>query len=175
MTPSAPAAALVITMLACSPAAAQTSGERIPDTVKTGQKVSVIDQDGRQIDGRVEGITEEALRVSLRKGSEEIPLSRIVRIDRPDSLKNGALIGLGVGVGNSVIMAIAASQSEHVHWNVVVAATAFNLVGYTALGTSIDAIFKNKRTLYERGRRTQARVSPVVGRGVRGAALSVTW
>ena len=98
MTIAAPAAALVLTMLVASPIAAQTSGERIPDAVKRGLTVSIIDDQGRQIDGRVESVSEETIRVSLRKKSEEVPLDRIVRIDRPDSLRNGALIGLGFGV-----------------------------------------------------------------------------
>jgi hypothetical protein len=175
MTPSAPAAALVLAMLASSPAAAQTSGERIPDVVRTGQKVSIIDQDGRQIDGRVEWISEEAIRVSLRRGSEEVPVDRIVRIVRPDSLRNGAYIGLGVGLANSAVLVGFATQSTRAQWPAVLAASVSNIVAYTLLGTGIDAIFNNRRTLYERGRRTQAHVSPVVGRGVRGAALSLTW
>ena len=175
MTRSAPAAALMFAMLASSPAIAQTSGERIPDVVKTGQKVSIIDQEGRQIDGRVEGISEEAIRVSLRKGSEEIPVDRIVRIDRPDSLRNGAYIGLGLGVTTSAVLVGYATQAENPQWGIVAASCVYNVVAYTLLGTGIDLIFNNRRTLYERGRRTQTRVSPVVGRGVRGGAISLTW
>jgi hypothetical protein len=177
MTPSAPAAALVLALLISSPALAQTSGERIPDTVKTGLKVSIIDDQGRQIDGRVDGISEETLRVSLRKGSEEVRLDRIVRIDRPDSLRNGALIGLGFGVANSAILVGFATQSDsdNIQWPAVVLASVSNIVGYTLLGTGIDAMFNNRRTLYERGRHPQARLTPVVGRGVRGGAISLTW
>lgn len=178
MTRSLPAAlvlALLASLLAVAPAVAQTSGERIPAMVKTGQRVSIVDEDGRQIDGRVEGISEEAIRLSQRRGTEEIPVDRIVRIDRPDSLKNGALIGLGVGLTNSAIWIGFATQAENVQWKIVFASSAASIVGYTLLGTGIDAIFNNRRTLYQRGGRAQARVSPVVGRGVRGAAVSLTW
>ncbi len=175
MSRSAPAAALVLAMLASSPAVAQTGGERIPDVVRTGQRISIIDDEGRQIDGRVEGTSEAAIRVSLRKGSEEIPVDRIVRIDRPDSLRNGAYIGLGIGLASSAILAGFATQAENSQWGVVAASCVYNVVGYTLLGTGIDALVNNRRTLYERGRRPQARLSPVVGRGVRGGAISLTW
>jgi hypothetical protein len=175
MTTSAPAAALILTMLVASPLAAQTSGERIPDTVKKGLTVSIIDDQGRQIDGRVESVSEETIRVSLRKKSEEVRLDRVVRIDRPDSLRNGALIGLGFGVANAAILVGFAGQSDYIQWPAVVLASVSNIVGYTLLGTGIDAMFNNRRTLYERGRRPQARLSPVVGRGIRGGAVSWTW
>jgi hypothetical protein len=175
MTSSAPATALVLAILVSSPVVAQTSGERIPDVVKKGLTVSIVDEEGRQIDGRVEGISEETIRVSLRKGSEEVPLDRIVRIDRPDSLRNGAFIGLGLGLTTSAVLVGFATQAENVQWTAVVASSVSNIVAYTLLGTGIDAIFNNRRTLYERGRRPQARLSPVVGRGARGAAVSWTW
>jgi hypothetical protein len=175
MTPSTSAAALVLAMLVASPIAAQTSNERIPDVVKKGLAVSIIDDDGRQIDGRVEGISEEAIRVSVRKTSEEVPLSKIVRIDRPDGLRNGTLVGLGFGLTSSAIMVGFATQADNAQWGVVLASSAMNIVAYTLLGTGIDALINNRRTLYERGRRAQARLSPVVGGGARGASVSLTW
>ena len=175
MTTSAPAVAVVLAMLVASPIAAQTTGERVPDAVKKGLAVSIIDDQGRQIDGRVEGVSEETIRVSLGKGSEEIRVDRIVRIDRPDSLRNGTLIGLGFGLSTSAVMVGFASQAKNPQWGVVAASSAFNIVAYTLLGTGIDAMFNNRRTLYERGRRPQAHFSPVVGRGVRGGAVSWTW
>jgi hypothetical protein len=175
MTPSAPAAALVFALLASSPAVAQTSGARIPDVVKTGQRVSIIDDEGRQIDGRVEGTSAESIRLALRKGTEDIPVNRIVRIVRPDSLRNGAYIGLTVGLTSSAILAGFATRAENPQWGIVAASSAYTVVAYTLLGTGIDAMFNNRRTLFERGRGAKASLSPVVGRGVRGGAISLTW
>ena len=165
MTPSAPAAALVFALLASSPAIAQTTGERIPDVVKTGQRVSIIDDEGRQVDGRVEGTSEEAIRVALRKGTQEIPVARIVRIDRPDSLRNGTYIGLGIGLATSTILVGFATQADNPQWGVVAASCAYNVVAYTLLGTGIDAMFNNRRTLFERGR--GAHGPPLPGRRTR--------
>ena len=97
-----------------------------------------------------------------------------MRIDKPDSLKNGALAGLGIGLAVGTFGAVL-SSSGNVEPEWMLAGIAYQTVAWTLLGTGIDAMFNNRRTLYERGERLQARVSPVVGRGVRGAALSVSW
>ncbi len=97
-----------------------------------------------------------------------------MRIEKPDGLKNGALIGLGVGLGFGVVGATL-MHGEGAESGQVAAAIVSNALAWTLLGTGIDAVFNNRRTLYERGRHLQTRVAPVVGAGVRGAAVAVTW
>ena len=155
-------------------AVAQTSGTRLADVVATGMKVSVVDDDGRRIEGRVLDHSGESLRLSMDGSSQEIPIDRIVRIDKPDTLRNGALVGLGIGLAVGTFGAVL-SSSANIESEWMLAGIAYQTVAWTLLGTGIDAMFNNRRTLYERGRRLQARASPVVGRGVRGAAVSVTW
>jgi hypothetical protein len=152
---------------------AQTSDERVPATVRTGLKVSIVDEHGRQIDGRVDGVSEGVIRLSRRGAIEEIALDRVVRIDEPDGLRNGALAGLGVGLSLGLLGAAVQTRGAEAKW--VLAGILYNGVAFTLLGTGIDAVFDNRRTLYERGGRIQTRVSPIVGRGVRGAAVSWTW
>ena len=163
-----------LTFLAsASPAMAQASSESIPSAVRPGLKVSIVDDDGRQIDGRVMGVSAEGIRLSLRGTSEEIRLDRIVRIDKPDGLKNGALVGLGVGLSLTTLGLVIEPQGTKGKW--VFASLVSNGVGFTLLGTAIDALVNTRRTLYERGRRTQARVAPIVSHGARGAAISIAW
>ena len=174
MTPSAPAVFAFAILVSPTVALAQTSGTRLADVVTTGMKVSVVDDDGRRIEGRVLEHSQESLRLSLNGSSQEIPIDRIVRIDKPDGLKNGALAGLGVGLAIGTFGAVL-SSSGNIEPEWMLAGIAYQTVAWTLLGTGIDAMFNNRRTLYERGGRLQARVSPVVGRGVRGAAMSVSW
>ena len=82
-----------------SMAFAQAGDGQIKAAAKAGERVSVVDDAGRKVEGHVEAWSEEAVRLSIRGASQEIPIDRIVRIDKPDSLKNGALTGLGVGLG----------------------------------------------------------------------------
>ena len=174
MTPSAPAVFAFAILVSPAMAVAQTTGARLADVVTTGMKVSVVDDDGRRIEGRVLEHSQESLRLSLNGSSQEIPIDRIVRIDKPDSLKNGALAGLGVGLAVGTFGAVL-SSSANIESEWLLAGIGYQAVAWTLLGTGIDAMFNNRRTLYERGGRLQARVSPVVGRGVRGGAVSVSW
>jgi hypothetical protein len=166
--------ALLVTILAApSLAFGQPAGERLPSDVTPGLTVSVVEDDGRKIEGRVQEISERGLILSRGGTSEEIRLDRIVRIDKPDSLKNGALAGLGVGLALSAFTVLAQPEGSQPEW--VFAAVLYNGIACTLLGTGIDALVDTRRTLYERGRRPQARLSPLVGHGVRGAAVSWTW
>ena len=174
MTRTLPAVFALAILVSPSIVVAQTAGTHLADGVATGMKVSVVDDDGRRIEGRVLEHSQESLRLSLDGSSQDIPIDRIVRIDKPDSLKNGALAGLGIGLAVGTLGAVLSSNGNiEPEW--LLAGIGYQAVACTLLGTGIDAMFNNRRTLYERGGRFQARVSPVVGRGVRGAALSLTW
>ena len=105
--------------------------------------------------------------------AKKCDLDRIVRIDKPDSLKNGALIGLGVGVSLGVFGSAMQAPDIEAKW--VLASIASNGVACTLLGTGIDALVDSRRTLYQRSGGVRGRVSPIVGRGVRGAAMTLSW
>ena len=95
---------------------------------------------------------------------------KIVRIERPDTVKNGALIGLA-----------SARHGPDRH--------GFRPAGRWRAGQPhagersdlrrdrrIDRRGQDRRrTLYERGPRPQARLHPVIGRHVRGVAATVEW
>jgi hypothetical protein len=167
----------VVLVLAGIPSASfgQTTAGSIPDLVKSGQRLAIVDDAGRQVEGRMRGITNDTISVSFGGATVDVPLDRIVRIDRPDSLRNGALIGLGLGVTAGIIGGLSDHQGRGRRaWFVPVSALG-NGVIWTALGTGIDALANNRRTIYQRGEGPKARVTPVIGGGARGAALSLTW
>jgi hypothetical protein len=174
MTRTLPAVFALAILVSPAVAVAQTTATRLADAVTTGMKVSVVNDDGRRVEGRVLEHSQESLWLSLDGSSQEIPIDRIVRIDKPDSLKNGALVGLGIGLAVGTFGAVL-SSSGNIEPEWMLAGIAYQTVAWTLLGTGIDAMFNHRRTLYERGGRLQARVSPVVGHGVRGAAVSLAW
>jgi hypothetical protein len=150
-----------------APAAAQT----IPATVRSGLKVAVVDERGASVEGRVQEVSDRSVRLIVRGTSRDIPVGDIVRIERPDTVKNGALIGLGVGAGMGLFGALVDPGDASVFlWR-----TAVNGVLCAGLGALIDAGTDSRRTLYERGPRTQARLRPVIGRHVRGVAATIDW
>jgi len=72
--------------------------EEIRRRVRVGQKVSITDDQGRQVEGRISTLSADGLTLVSRRDSTDIPYDRIVRVDRPrDGLGNGAVWGLGVG------------------------------------------------------------------------------
>jgi hypothetical protein len=80
-------------LLASSSASGQTDIEKIRARVKTGQKVSITDDEGQEVKGRISAMTADALTILGDGKSADVPYGRIVRIDRPnDSLANGALM-----------------------------------------------------------------------------------
>ncbi len=70
--------------------------------------------------------------------ANEIRVDRIVRIDKPDSLKNGALIGLGVGLSLGISAAAMQPRGSEAKW--VFASLLSNGVACTLLGTGVDAL-----------------------------------
>jgi len=140
--------------------------------VKPGLSVSVIDDAGRRVEGKVVDISDDAIRVSVRKTIEQVPFQRVVRIDKTDSLKNGAVSGLVAGIGFGLMVSLSGSETDG-RW--VAAAVISNGLIWTAFGAGIDALVDSRRTLYQRAGAVQTRLSPVIGRGVRGAAVSVAW
>jgi hypothetical protein len=166
---------MLLSTLVSSPALAQTSGTTIPAVAKVGMHVSIVDDQGDEVEGRIDNVSDRAVRIIVKKDRKEIPLDSIVRIERPDGVKNGAMIGLGIGIG----MGLTAGFADRQSWNRQPGFVTISVIGnglvWTGLGTMFDAMINHRRTLYERGGRSQARVTPVVGRGTAGAAVSLTW
>ena len=159
----------LLALLSSSPATA--AGQTIPATVESGLKVSVVDDRGSSVEGRIQEVSGRVVRLSVRGGSRDIPIEQIVRIERPDSVKNGALIGLTVGVGSGLM----ATMSDPLGGWVLVSRTLGNGLICAGIGALIDAASDHRRTLYERGPRPQARLRPVIGRHVRAGAVTVEW
>lgn len=73
------ACGLVLAMLfASSPASAQTNTERIRAGVKPGQKVSITDDEGREVNGKIGDMTADALTVLDHGTRADVAYDRIV-------------------------------------------------------------------------------------------------
>ncbi len=168
MSATIPALSLLAFLL---PSSATAAEQAIPATVKAGLKVAVVDDVGGSVEGRVQEVSDRFVRLAARGGIRDIPVEQIVRIEQPDTVKNGALIGLGIGVTMGLIGTVVDPQGGGVFvWRTVV-----NGVICAGLGALIDGGTDRRRTLYERGPRPQARLHPVIGRHVRGVAATVEW
>jgi len=158
----------VFTLLFSSPVA---QAQSIPATVKPGLKVSVTDQRGGSVEGRVQEVSDRFVRLSVKGRPRDILIEEVVRIERPDSVKNGALIGFGVGA----TMGLVATAFDPQSGGLLVSRTLGNGLISAGIGALIDAAIDSRRTLYQRGPGPQARLHPVIGRHVRGVAATVEW
>jgi hypothetical protein len=165
-------AALALALLVSPPdATAQVATAQIPASVKTGLQITIVGDDGQRVEGRVDAVTEHAVRVSVRKAIEEISIDRIVRIERRDSLKNGALIGLTLGAVGGLIGGAMEDRDRAAR---MIAGAVGNGLIWMAFGIGIDALNDNRQVLYERGG-VQTRIGLALGRDTKSAAVSLTW
>ena len=172
---------------ATAPAAwTQADAEEIQRVVKAGHKVSILDDQGREVTGRIGELKADALTVLVGGDRTDVPYNRILRIDRPhDGLANGALIGFGVGAA----LGFAAVLSEETNdcdpsaffgcgdptgAAYIVAPLFVGGIG-AGVGVAVDAMIRRDRKLYRRPGANAISVSPALGRGRRGIAVAVSW
>lgn len=165
--------------------AAQTEGEEIRRLVKVGQKVTITDDGGRQLEGRIGALGPDRLSLASRTEVTELAYERIVRIDRPhDGLGNGALWGFGAGaaLGFAFVVDEEVTDCEPGFFSCgdphpiayVLAPAIVGGLG-AAIGVGLDALSRREPGIYRRGGTAEVRVAPTFGRGAAGAALSVRW
>jgi hypothetical protein len=168
-------------------AAAQTEGGDIRARVKEGQKVSITDDQGRELNGRITTLAADTLTVTPDRAPRVmVPYTQIVRIDRPhDTLANGALIGFGTGAALG-FAAIAADDARSCDPAAFFDCSDPSGAGYmvgtllagalgTAVGVGVDALIHRDRGIYRRGGTARVALSPVLARGTRSAVLSLSW
>jgi hypothetical protein len=170
----------LVALLVAAPSQAQTTPLRLDDLIQMGQKIEVIDDQGRETKGRVSVLSDTSVTISADRQLTVIPFAHITRIARPnDSLANGALIGFGTGAALGLLAATAGSCDGEIGcfegpgW---VAYTTLLMGAMGAgVGVGIDALIRRDRIVYPRKPRPQARLAPAIGPGVRGVVLGLTW
>ena len=176
---------VLIALLAATSANAQTGSQRIADLLKANQRISVIDEAGREIDGRVDGIGHDSFGLMIDGRRIDMRFDDVVRIDHPkDGLGNGAWIGFAVGAGSTLLSLALNPVCKGVEgpcsrpsFGMSAWAIAGTGAAGAGVGAAIDALIRREPTIYTRGARPRAivDVAPAVGRGMRGAVVSVSW
>ena len=162
-------------LVPASVAFAQTGSGGIPALMKTGQRVSIEDDRGVTVDGRIDRISTDAIGVARRGVIVDVPVDRIVRIIQPDGLGNGMLVGLGVGAVLGTIGGSLDPQGRGRRASFVPVSVIGNGLICMGLGAAIDAIHKRERTIYQRTGPLTVDLAPVLGHRSQGMALSLAW
>ena len=155
---------LAMTMLA-APAVAQDGTNTWSDVSMSDlrSRVMVLDEAGAEWSGEPLRLDADGLALILASGQERhFPVAQIRRLEttRRDSLKNGTLIGAGVGalVG---LMLTGVGEGAEAEWIAVI-------TGYgTVIGVGVDFLLRGERqtTIYEASGTTFAERHGVGGRG----------
>ena len=162
-------------------ASAQTDAAEIRRRVEDGQKIVIVDDQGRELKGRIAGLRADALTLLVARHRTDVPYDRIVRIDRPrDGVWEGALIGLGIGAGLGLIGALAAATDDS-GWGspnpadvARIAPLVFGGIG-AGIGLGLDAAIRHETNLYQRQGATRISLSPALGRSRGSVAILVSW
>jgi hypothetical protein len=178
-------AAVVVALAVPAAAAAQepvTSFDQLNTRLKPGDTIWITDTQGREVKGKIQALAPDALTLT-GGGPRTFAASdvSIIRESDDDSLKNGALIGLGVGAGIGVAACVsfAAIEDGDAAW------CAISLGLYSAMGAGvgvgIDALIPARKRVAYRAPgapgTAPARLSfaPVITPRTKGVAVSFAF
>jgi hypothetical protein len=145
-----------------------------------GDTIWVTDAQGREVKGRILSLSTDAL--TLEGGSRRsfgAPDVSTIQVRRNDSLGNGALIGLGVGSGLTLVACLAGTDGSDQGW-CAAAAAVYGGIG-AGIGVGIDALIPGKKILAYRGPApsgaplARLSIAPLVSRRAKGVAVSLTF
>jgi hypothetical protein len=164
---------------------AAASFETLVERIRIGQVIWVTDETGREVRGTLERLTNNGL-VLKADGLEAFAVLDIrrVRARKIDSLKNGTLIGLGIGATMAAAWCVGALADDSGDINAgVECAEGFTVFpGLGALiGMAVDAAVPGKvQLVYEAPQREAATrmsvtVCPVFSPRAKGLALSFAF
>jgi len=83
---------LVLALSASSPAVAQD----LESVIKPGDTVFITDRQGHETSGTLTLLSTDTLRIAAAGIEREVPRRDVGRVEKPDPLWNGALIGAGI-------------------------------------------------------------------------------
>jgi hypothetical protein len=169
----------VSVLLAPSPAPAQTvahSFEELAQVLKKGRTVVVTEASGHRTKGTVVDVSKSSLLVFVPE-ARTFAEGTVTEIRGPDTLRNGALTGLGVGAGAGLVMVAAmCADGPDCGPSVQVVSVAAGIGA--AIGAGIDALLNNRGKVLYRLSRQQTfslTISPLAGKDRQGVLASVRF
>lgn len=158
-----------------------SSFDQLSVLVKPGDKITVVDLAGREAEGRIGMLSRDRLTLVTPAGPREVGEVDVAQIRqrRGDSLQNGAIIGAAAGAGYGLaLLTLAASRNDGagpIPVGVVTGMVVFTGIG-AAAGAGIDALIARGQVIYRKppGENSFS-VSPLSGRGRRGAAVTLNF
>ena len=141
----------------------------LPLLVNLGDRIAVTDDTGRELQGDLVDISPSALSVLVAGTRYDLQEANItgIRQWRPDSVKNGALLGLLAGAGS----AVALLEASDVQWAVMPVFMGGEGAG---IGALVDAMITKSTLIFSKKRPARGiSVAPLLSRDRTGVAISL--
>ena len=175
--------AVISLLLAFALAAAQEpvrDFSQLNTRLRPGDTIWVTNAQGREVKGTILSLTADELTLEGRGGRIYGPSDvTTIQVRRGDSLRNGALIGLGIGSGLTLVACLANAESGDAGWCALGAAI-YGGIG-AGIGVGIDALIPGKKILAYRAPgsaglpHARLSVAPVVTPRAKGVAVSFAF
>lgn len=171
--------ALAVALVPSTARAQAVSFPELPDHIKAGNTVSIVEPNGERITGKIADLTSSSLTLLLEDGKKKtFPEVDVRRIVVRDSRRNGALIGLAAGAIPGAILgfwARAACEGEDACAALMplVSGAFYGGIG-AAIGAGIDGVI-NKTIDVSRQQPASLTVAPVVGLNRQGMLVSIRF
>jgi hypothetical protein len=144
--------------------------------------VVVTDDTGQETKGQLQEVSPSALVLSIPTGATSrrtFATDRVLAIKRTDSVWNGALIGLAVGLGTGIALVRGNCDAPDPECEAIVwmALGLPSIAVGTAVGAVIDRAIGSEPIYVDasRSRQRSVRISPVVGRHGGGVRLMLAF
>ena len=176
--------AVILALLHASRVAADAqeiagSFDQLRVLVKAGDRITVTDDAGREMTGRIAELSPSSLALVVGEQRRDLQATEIdtIRQRRGDSLANGAKWGFGVGASLGFMTAMAIANEEGVGDDaaIVVIATLFYGAVGAGIGVGVDAMNSAEQVIYVRRAVSAHRltVRPVLTRQRQGAMVVI--
>ena len=176
-----PTLAAVLIVLVPALSAAQEpvkSFDQLNTRLKVGDTVWVTDAEGREIKGRIRGLSATSLLLDAGGAPQDLQAARVrtIRMQQSDSLTNGTLIGLAVGGAAGALVMVPEYECDD---GPVIAVVWLGAAAGAGIGALIDAARGGKKVLTYRapGALSSARLSiaPVITPRTKGVAVAFSF
>jgi len=170
---------LVLAPVAATAQEPVKSFDQLNTRLKVGDTVWVTDAQGREIKGKIHSLSPDALTLGA-DGSKTFAARDVsaIRERQLDSLKNGALIGFGVGGGLALVACLGLAEGSGESGWCAIALGFYGGVG-AGIGVGIDALIPGKKQAVYRapGSLPSASLSfaPVITPRHKGVAVSFSF
>jgi hypothetical protein len=162
-----------VSTLAAQP---QTAEPRLEAVLLPGMTAWITDFTGLEEKTRIARVSPDLVTTTVGDRVRELNTSDVtrVRVRRPDSLLNGALIGAGSAVASGLFLCHLTEPWENCRDDVG-PMLRIGAVG-AAIGAGIDALIRGRKTIYEAGRpAARIQAAPIVGRRALGVQMYVVF